>query len=72
MGFRQVRQYMESKTSIEYLDAVNRAFEVNELVIGFQIGSGIGAEIHLNPDKYGTRPLNPTDKLIVLSQQLYT
>ena len=35
MGFRQVGQYMESKTSIDYLDAVNRAFEVNELVQDF-------------------------------------
>ena len=72
MGFRQVGQYMESESSTGYLDAVNRAFEVNELVIGYQIGSGIGAKIHLNPDKYNTPSLNPTDRLIVLAQQLYT
>ena len=58
---------------INYTDKISfYKHEVNELGIGFQIGSGIGAEIHLNPDKYRTRPLNPTDKLIVLSQQLYT
>ena len=54
-----------------YSDFLSRAFEVNELIIGYQVGDGPKAEICLNPLKSSFPNLKPQDKLIVLAQQLY-
>jgi len=71
MGFRKVEDYIPIGSSKNYSDFLSRAFEVNELIIGYQVGNGPNAEICLNPLKSSFPNLKPQDKLIVLAQQLY-
>jgi len=71
MGFRKVEDYIPIGSSKNYSDFLSRAFEVNELIIGYQVGDGPNAEICLNPLKSSFPNLKPQDKLIVLAQQLY-
>jgi hypothetical protein len=72
MGFRRLDNYNALGKSMGYSDYLSRAFEVNELIIGYQIGDGPDAEVCLNPDKNTFPSLNSRDRLIVLAQQLYT
>jgi ion channel POLLUX/CASTOR len=72
MGFRQLDNFSIEGTHICYSELQSRAFEKNELIIGYQIGDGENAIVELNPEKEAFKNLNLQDKLIVLSQQLYT
>ena len=72
MGFRQLNSYPVEGSHISYSQLQSKAFEKNELIIGYQIGDGENAVVELNPEKEAFRNLNSQDKLIVLSQQLYT
>ena len=72
MGFRQLNSYPVEGPHISYSQLQSKAFEKNELIIGYQIGDGENAVVELNPEKEAFRNLNSQDKLIVLSQQLYT
>lgn len=72
MGFRYISSFGAPGTSYSYTELQSMAFEKNELIIGYQTDDGGNMSVELNPDKEAFRFLGSKDRLVVLSQQLYT
>lgn len=72
MGFRFISSFGAPGTSYSYTELQSMAFEKNELIIGYQTDDGGNTSVELNPDKEAFRFLGSNDRLVVLSQQLYT
>jgi len=72
MGFRPAEAYAELGKFVRHLDIVRLAQCSNEVVLGYKFDDGTKPKIIINPKKGEKYKFVAGDKLIVLSQQLYT